>query len=303
MNRSFKVVVDGHVGRVSRRRRVLRYLFAAVVTFVLMFCALMWESRAFAGELPEIFMGTFCDVADGDEVAQMPEDGDVISTAKTVVIKGSRWKLMSGFKVAGVKSSDGKVVGVSLKKKQAVIKAKDVGRAVIVLSGDGGEAVTYEIFVEDPKVKSIKVVDFVRLYEAEYITGVKYLRPTAVSVNKRKIGKIYHGDHGESVLNVFGSGKAKITVKYGSYKRTGSINARLPRMVSKNVKLKNRPKRIKIANVPRGLNPVFRSTDTDVAICNSEGYVAPVGNGTATIYTRVGNTYLICHVSVSGFTG
>ena len=54
-------------------------------------------------------------------------------------------------------------------------------------------------------------------------------------------------------------------------------------------------------NVPKDWKPVYRSTDPDVAVCSSGGYVAPKGNGTATIYTRIGNTYLICHVTVEGF--
>ena len=60
-------------------------------------------------------------------------------------------------------------------------------------------------------------------------------------------------------------------------------------------------KRIRIKHVPKDWKPVYRSTDPDVAVCSSGGYVAPKGNGTATIYTRIGNTYLICHVTVEGF--
>ena len=103
------------------------------------------------------------------------------------------------------------------------------------------------------------------------------------------------------MVNVFGSGRTKVTVRYGEYKRTGKIRSKLPYMVSKDVEISNKPKRIRIKNVPKGWTPVYRSTDPNVAVCSSGGYVAPKGNGTCTIYTRIGNTYLICHVTVSGF--
>ena len=285
-------------------RRIGLYGMAGILTFVSMFLALWLDSRAYAATLPEIFMGTFQDEwtgGDPDEIAQMPETGDVITTPRTVVILGSKWKLKPGFQLQSAESTDSKVVGVTMKKWKAVIKAKKAGKADITLTSVDGETKTYQIIVEDPQVKSLKITDFVRLNESEYITGVRYLKPTSVGCNKRKIAQVYHSQDGENVVNVFGSGRTKVTVRYGEYKRTGKIKAKLPYMVSKDVEISNKPKRIRIKNVPKGWTPVYRSTNPDVAVCSSGGYVAPKGNGTCTIYTRIGNTYLICHVTVSNF--
>ena len=288
----------------SMIRRFVVDLIAVITVFISLNLVLWMGLRAYAAPLPEILMGTFQDEwtgGDPDEVAQMPETGDVITTHRTVVILGSKWKLKPGFQLKNAESTDKKIVGVSMKKWHAVIKAKKPGKADITLTSVDGETETYQIIVEDPQVKSQKITDFVRLDEPEYITGAKYLKPTSVGCNKRKVAQVYRGRDGENIINVFGSGTSKITVRYGEYKRTGKIKAKLPYMVSKDVKLKNKPKKIRIKNVPKGWKPVYRSTNPDVAVCSSNGYVAPKGNGTATIYTRIGNTYLICHVTVSDF--
>ena len=305
MKGDVKVIVSGSSGHIvldekSLIKRILMYVISAILGFGALFLAIMMDSRAYAATFPEIFMGTFEDAytgGDPDEIAQMPETGDVITTPRTVVILGSKWKLKPGFQLQSAESTDSKVVGVTMKKWKAVIKAKKAGTADIRLTSVDGETKTYQIIVEDPQIKSLKVTDFVRLGEPEYITGVKYLRPTSVGCNKKKIAQVY----GSNVINVFGSGRTKVTVRYGDYKRTGRIKAKLPQMLSKDVKLSNKPKRIRIKNVPKDWKPVYRSTDPDVAVCSSGGYVAPKGNGTATIYTRIGNTYLICHVTVEGF--
>ncbi len=44
------------------------------------------------------------------------------------------------------------------------------GNSIITITGAGGEAMEYEIIVEDPQVKSLKVRDFVRLKESRLIT-------------------------------------------------------------------------------------------------------------------------------------
>lgn len=282
---------------------VFWYVFALIFVFLTIFSAIFISSRAYAAALPEIFMGTFNDVYTGsdDGVAQQPETGDVITTHRTVVILGSKWKLKPGFQLKSVASTDSKTVSVAKKKWRAVIKAKKAGTATITLTSVDGETKTYEIIVEDPQVKSLKIVDFVRLEESEYITGVKYLKPTSVGCNKRKIAQIYRSATGENIINVFGTGKTKITVRYGDYKRKGTIKARLPYMASKDVELGTKPKKIRIKNIPTGWTPVYYSTDSKVAVCSTAGYVAPKGNGKCTIYTRIGNTYLICHVTVKGF--
>ena len=211
------------------------YVFALIFVFLTIFSAIFISSRAYAAALPEIFMGTFNDVYTGsdDGVAQQPETGDVITTHRTVVILGSKWKLKPGFQLKSVASTDSKTVSVAKKKWRAVIKAKKAGTATITLTSVDGETKTYEIIVEDPQVKNLKIVDFVRLEESEYITGVKYLKPTSVGSNKRKIAQIYRSATGENIINVFGTGKARITVRYGDYKRKGTIKARLPYMASK----------------------------------------------------------------------
>ncbi|MBQ9359614.1 MAG: hypothetical protein IJT96_01090 [Lachnospiraceae bacterium] len=285
------------------RARIGWYLFALIFVFFTLFCAAYLESRAYAATLPEIFMGTFSKEYAGASkgIAQQPETGDVITTPRTVVILGSKWKLKPGFQLKSAASTDSKTVSVTKKKWKAVIKAKKAGTATITLTSVDGETRDYEVIVEDPQVKNLKVVDFVRLKEKEYITGVKYLKPTSVGSNKRKIAQIYRSSTGENIINVFGSGRTKITVRYGEYKRTGRIRAKLPYMASKDVKLSTKPKKIRIKNIPSGWTPVYSSTDSKVAVCNKDGHVAPKGNGKCTIYTRVGNTYLICHVTVEGF--
>ena len=296
---------DGNEENRGKKRRAGTgwYVFAFIFVFIVLFCAAYIESRAYAATLPEIFMGTFSKAyaGSGNEVAQQPETGDVITTKRTVVILGSKWKLKPGFQLKSASSTDSKTVGVTKKKWKAVIKAKKAGTATITLTSVDGETKDYEVIVEDPQVKSLKVVDFVRLQESEYITGVKYLKPTSVGSNKRKIAQVYKSSVGENIINVFGSGRTKITVRYGEYKRTGRIRAKLPYMASKDVKMSTRPKKIRIKNIPDGWTPVYSSTDSKVAVCSSSGYVAPKGNGTCTIYTRIGNTYLICHVTVEGF--
>ena len=259
------------------------YLFALIFVFLTILSAIFISSRAYAAALPEIFMGTFNDVYTGsdDGVAQQPETGDVITTHRTVVILGSKWKLKPGFQLKSVASTDSKTVSVAKKKWRAVIKAKKAGTATITLTSVDGETKTYEIIVEDPQVKNLKIVDFVRLEESEYITGVKYLKPTSVGSNKRKIAQIYRSATGENIINVFGSGKTRITVRYGDYKRKGTIKARLPYMASKDVELSTKPKKIRIKNIPTGWTPVYYSTDSKVAVCSTAGYVAPKGNGTA----------------------
>ena len=157
------------------------------------------------------------------------------------------------------------------KKWKAVIKAKKAGTATITLTSVDGETKTCEIIVENPQVKSLKIVDFVRLEESEHITGVKYLKPTSVGSNKRKIAQIYRSAADENIINVFGTGKTRITVRYGDYKRKGTIKARLPYMASKDVELGTKPKKIRIKNIPAGWTPVYYSTDSKVAVYGCRG--------------------------------
>lgn len=293
--------------REKRKQTAIRigwYFFASLLIFVAIFIAIMLESRAYAAPIPEIHMGTFQTEyvgEDPDEIAQMPETGDEITTPRTVVIRGSKWKLKPGFQLQSAKSTDDRSVSVAQKKRKAVIRAKEVGTADITLTGINGETTTYQIIVEDPQVKSLKITDFERLEESRYITGTRYLKPTSVSCSRPKIAQTYKKANGENVLNVFGSGRARVIVRYGEYRRKGRLKAKLPYMVSKDVKLKNKRKRIRIKNAPKDWTPTYRSTDPNVAICDSAGYVTPKGNGICTIYTKIGNTYLICHVTVEGF--
>ena len=101
MKGDVKVIVSGSSGHIvfdesSLIKRILLYLISAIIGFGALFLAIMMDSRAYAATFPEIFMGTFEDAyigVDPDEIAQMPETGDVITTPRTVVILGSKWKL------------------------------------------------------------------------------------------------------------------------------------------------------------------------------------------------------------------
>ena len=105
MKGDVKVIVSGETGRLaldesSLIKRILLYLISAILGFGALFLAIMMDSKAYAATLPEIFMGAFEDAytgGDPDEIAQMPETGDVITTPRTVVILGSKWKGSFGF--------------------------------------------------------------------------------------------------------------------------------------------------------------------------------------------------------------
>ena len=87
MKGDMKVIVSGSSGHIvidesSLIKRILLYLISAIIGFGAMFLAIMMDSRAYAATLTEIFMGTFEDAytgGDPDEIAQMPETGDVIT--------------------------------------------------------------------------------------------------------------------------------------------------------------------------------------------------------------------------------
>ena len=142
MKGDVRVIVSGSSGHIvfdekSLIKRILMYVISAILGFGALFLAIMMDSRAYAATLPEIFMGTFEDAytgGDPDEIAQMPETGDVITTPRTVVILGSKWKLKPGFQLQSAESTDSKVVGVTMKKWKAVIKAKKAGTADIRLT-------------------------------------------------------------------------------------------------------------------------------------------------------------------------
>ena len=123
MRNDVKILIDGYTGRLVSRKRILKRIVMSGISIVLgfgaLFLAMMYDSRAYAKTQPEIFMGTFrADYTgqDPDGVAQMPETGDVITTQKTVVILGSKWKLKPGFELQSVESTDSKTVGVTRKK-------------------------------------------------------------------------------------------------------------------------------------------------------------------------------------------
>ena len=210
-----------------RKSGVLWYIFALTFVFLAIFSAIFISSRAYAATIPEIFMGIFSDEYKGSStgIAQQPATGDIITTPRTVVIKDSKWRLRPGYELKEAETSDAAIIKLVKTKKRFVrIKAMEAGTATVTITGAGGETDTYELIVEDPQVKSLKVVDFVRFKESRYITGIKYLKPTSVSSSKRKIAQIYKSTDGKNIVNVFGSSTTKITVKYGDYKRKGTID-------------------------------------------------------------------------------
>ncbi len=61
----------------------------------------------------------------GVYVAQAPKDSDILTEYRTVVATGTKWKLTPSFNVARVRTTDGKIIGVSRK----VDKSKSSGKS------------------------------------------------------------------------------------------------------------------------------------------------------------------------------
>jgi len=245
----------------------------------------------------------------GIYVAQAPKDNDILTEYRTVVATGTKWRITPSFNVARVRSTDGKVIGISRKTDKAkssgknkwyyaYIQAKKPGIERVILDGINGERSYYLIYAENPKIikNSLKFNDVRSVSLNDYITGVNYLLPTTVTSKNTRVATV-SGDHG---IRVIANGSSKITLNYGKRKISTTLTAKLPAFTRAKITLKNKPVRLKLKNLPKNATVSYNSSDTAIVKVNPEGFAAPVTNGTTTVRAQVGNITTECTATVKG---
>ena len=245
----------------------------------------------------------------GVYVAQSPKENDILTEYRTVVATGTKWKLTPSFNVARVRSTDTKIIGVSRKVDKskssaknkwyyAYVQAKKSGIERIILDGVNGERKTYLIYAENPKIikNSLKFNDVKTVSMSDYITGVTYLLPTDVTSKNTKVATV----SGDYSISVSANGSSRITLVYGKRKINTTLTAKLPAFTRAKVTLKNKPVKLKLKNLPKNASVSFSSSDPNIVKMNSDGFAAPVSNGTATVYAKTGNVTAECTVTVKG---
>ncbi|MCR5627139.1 MAG: hypothetical protein K6F99_07465, partial [Lachnospiraceae bacterium] len=178
------------------------------------------------------------------------------------------------------------------------IQAKKAGIERIILDGVNGEKKYYFIYAENPKLerKALKVNDIVTISEDTYISGTEYLQPVTVESKKPAVATISQ----DNSINVLANGSSKITVYYPGRKIGTSLTAKLPTFSSKKYTLNNRPKKLKMKNIKTGQPVAYSSSDENIVKVNSEGFIAPVANGSATVTGKTGKVVVSCDVTVKG---
>ncbi len=242
-------------------------------------------------------------------VAQAPKDDDLLTEYRTVVATGTKWRISPSFNVARVRTTDGSIIGVSRKVDKtrssgknkwyyAYIQAKKPGIERIILDGVNGERKTYIIYAENPKIikNSLKFNDVKTVSMADYITGVTYLIPTSVTSKNTKVATVSE----DFSISVSANGSSRITLAYGKRKINTTLTAKLPAFTRAKVTLKNKPVKLKLKNLPKNASISYNSSDPSIVKINSEGFAAPVSNGTVTVYARTGNVTAECAVTVKG---
>ena len=245
----------------------------------------------------------------GVYISQAPKDSDIITEYRTVVATGTKWKLTPSFNVARVRTTDGKIIGVSRKVDKskssgkdkwyyAYVQAKKPGIERIILDGVNGERKFYFIYAENPRIikNSLKFNDVKTVSMDDYITGVTYLLPTDITSKKTEVASV----SGNFDITVKANGSSRITLQYGKRKINTTLTAKLPAFTKAKVTLKNRPVKLKLKNLPKNAGVSFSSSDPSIVKMNPEGFAAPVKNGTATVYARTGNVTAECKVTVKG---
>ncbi len=226
-----------------------------------------------------------------------------------MVATGSKWKLTPSFNVARVRTTDSRIIGVSRKVDKskssgknkwyyAYIQARKPGIERIILDGVNGERKTYLIYAENPKIvrNSLKFNDVKTVSMADYITGVTYLSPTAVTSKNEKVATV----SGDFSISVKANGSSRITLVYGKRKINTTMTAKLPAFTRAKVTLRNKPVKLKLRNLPKNASISYNSSDPNIVKMNPDGFAAPVSNGMATVYARTGNVTAECTVTVKG---
>ena len=245
----------------------------------------------------------------GDMIAQAPATGDVITEKRTVVATKTKWRITPSFNVVRASSSDRRAIKASKKKDKArsspgnkwycgYIVVKKPGTVTITLEGTGGEKEEYLIYAEDPKIKknALLVNDVKTISMDSYLSGITYLKPTAVESKKPDVAAA----SGNGSISVKANGKSKITLSFGKRKVKGNVKAKLPAFSKKKVTIKDKPVKLTMKNVSNNSAVQYRSSDISVVKMNKDGYAAPVANGTATVYGKSGNVTAECEVTVKG---
>ena len=170
-------------------------------------------------------------------IAQAPKDSDILTEYRTVVATGTKWRITPSFNVVRVRSTDGKIIGVSRKADKskssgrnkwyyAYVQAKKPGIERIILDGANGERASYLIYAENPKIikNSLKFNDVKTISMNDYITGVTYLLPISVTSKNTKIATV----SGDFSISVSANGSSRITLAYGKRRINTTLTAKLP---------------------------------------------------------------------------
>ncbi len=247
--------------------------------------------------------------ASGNGICQAPSTGDLITESRTVVATKTKWRISPSFNVVGISSSDKRAIKAKRKKDKTrsskgnkwycgYLRVKKPGNVKITLEGSAGEREEYQIYAEDPKIRkdALTVNDVKTVSLNQYMSGITYLKPTAVSSKNGNVVSISsNGD-----ISVRENGRSVITLNFGKRKVKGTVKAKLPAFKKKKITLSSSPVKLAMKNVSNNAAVQYSSSDISVVKMNKDGYAAPMSNGTATVYGKSGNVTAECEVTVKG---
>ena len=247
--------------------------------------------------------------ASGNGICQAPSTGDLITESRTVVATKTKWRISPSFNVVGISSSDKRAIKATRKKDKTrsskgnkwycgYLRVKKPGNVKITLEGSAGEREEYQIYAEDPKIRkdALTVNDVKTVSLNQYLSGITYLKPTAVSSKNGNVVSISsNGD-----ISIRENGRSVITLNFGKRKVKGKVKAKLPAFKKKKIILSSSPVKLAMKNVSNNAAVKYSSSDISVVKMNKDGYAAPMSNGTATVYGKSGNVTAECEVTVKG---
>lgn len=221
--------------------------------------------------------------------------GETVVKPRVVAVKGKKSLATASFKAAKWESGNKNIATVD---PQGVVTGKKPGEVVITAYGEGANPDTrnYTVIVEKPvlKNKTIYTKDSFDLEKS--ITGVDKLVATGyVSANPEVLEVDDLG-----YVTVKKSGKAKLTVEYGSVKVSAVYTVKLPNLKEASVSLlEGKGKKLTTVNKVKSLTITYKSSDENIATVDSNGKVKAVAPGTAGISLLVdGNVYDNCRITV-----